>query len=393
MINEERRKVQLEALEALKKNDYNGIVLLPTGVGKSWVLIEALKTLISTHGYKNIWYLCNTTVLRDVDFINELKNWGAEDLIPIINRMCYQKAHKLKGEEVDVVIMDEGDFLLSDVYINVLKNNTFKHKILTTAFIDERKQHHIKGLMNIVYSKSLQEVENKQVLNKSQYHFVNFLMTDDETKIYLQYGESIKQLMEKKHQLNNILNQIDESHKDYIRTKKNVTYVNFKLENLTRERKRFLNTLESSVVNCRHLMKDIYKEDKDCKILIFCELTKQADKVSKYSYHGGELNENLVKFRNDDIQALAVCGKVNRGVNISNIKYIIFESCNQSKTQLIQRIGRGKRLLINQLLNVYFLIPCYMENGKIKATKIRDWILNASNDLDLTNVTNYRYKS
>ena len=43
-INEVKRKIQEEALDALEKNNYNGIVLLPTGVGKTWVLIEALKS-------------------------------------------------------------------------------------------------------------------------------------------------------------------------------------------------------------------------------------------------------------------------------------------------------------------------------------------------------------
>jgi superfamily II DNA or RNA helicase len=392
MINEERRKIQEEALNALRENHYNGIVLLPTGCGKSWVLIQALRELIEKFSYKKIWYLCNTTVLRDVDFIEELKKWGAEDLIPYIERMCYQSACKKIDEEIDVLIADEFDFSLTDKYVRVYKNNSFKHKILTTAFIDKEKQVFVKNIADVVYSKSLQEVEDKHILNKSQYHFVNFLMTDEETKTYLKYGESISNLMEIKRKFNIALLQIDETHKEWKNLSKNCSYAAFKLESIVRERKRFLNALNSSVKACRRLMKDIYYEDPECKILVFCELTKQADQISKYSYHGTEHQENLVKFRNNEIQALSVCGKVNRGVNISSIKYVIFESANQSKTQFIQRIGRGKRLKEDEILNVYFLIPCYVINGVIKFTKVKEWVIRASNGIDFSKIVDYKFK-
>lgn len=392
MINEERRKIQLEALDCLRKNDFNGIFLLPTGTGKSWVLIEALKELCETGSCENIWYLCNTTDLRDVDFINELKKWDAEYLIPKIKRMCYQTAHKIEGEKVDVLIADEFDFSLTDIYSRVYKNNSFKHKILTTAFISSDKIPLIEDVAKIVYYVSLQEVEDKHVLNKSKYNFVNFLMTDEETKIYLGYGNDIREKLSKIAKLRERVHMMDEASASYNTSMRDINYLSFSLTNIANERKRFLNSLDSSAGICRKLMQDIYIEDKDCKILTFCELTKQADKVCKYSYHGNEKTDNLQKFRDNEIQSLSVCGKLNRGVNISNIRYVIFESCNQSKTQLIQRLGRGKRLKYDENLNVYFLIPCYLQGGKIKYTKVYDWITKASNDLDLSKAKNYRFK-
>lgn len=391
MINEERRKIQHEALQALEDSDYNGIFLLPTGLGKSWVMIEALKRLVSLHNYKKIWYLCNSTALRDVDFVNELKQWDAEYLIPLINRMCYQKAHKIEGEDVDVVLADEFDYSLTDVYSQVYTKNNFKHKVLTTAFIAEDKLPLIKNIAKVVYSSSLLEIENKNVLNKSSYNFVNFLMTQDETATYKRYGQTLKELINRKQELSfKIINQIDESKQSSYH--RDLNYIKYKIESTTLARKRFLNALTSSADICRKLMKEIYLSDKDCKILTFCELTMQADRVSKYSYHGNDNKENLQKFRDGVIQSLSVCGKVNRGVNISNIRYIIFESSNGSKTQMTQRLGRGKRLKQDEMLNVYFLIPCYYEGGKIKYTKVKDWIEKAGKDY-LSEARNYRFKS
>lgn len=379
MINEEKRKIQIEALEALEQNKYNGVFILPTGSGKSWVLIEALKRLVEKYDYKNIWYLCNSTDLRDRDFPKELEEWGAGHLKDRITFMCYQTAYKLENQEVDVVLADEFDYSLTPEYSKVYLNNKFRYRILTTAFIDKEKMPYLERLgVFVVYSKGLQQVEDAEVLNKSQYYFVNFLMTDAESKEYLQLSNRVHQLW------GEVKNPLTPTHK--------LKYLNYRLELATRARKHFLNALQSSIKMTRRLIGEIYNADKNCKVLTFCELTKQADAICKYSYHGDSDPTNLDKFRNDEIQVLTVCGKINRGVNIRGINNIIFESCNQSKTQLTQRLGRGKRLGVDEILNVYFMIPCYQENGKVKFTKVKDWVLNAAAKLDLSNAKTYRFK-
>jgi superfamily II DNA or RNA helicase len=177
--------------------------------------------------------------------------------------------------------------------------------------------------------------------------------------------------------------------------KKSTYHINKKLEFLVFERKHFLNNLKSSELICKRLMKDIYQQNKECKILVFCELNKQADAVCKYTYHSDtEEADNLKRFCNDEIQALAVCGKINRGVNISGVNNIIFESCNQSNTQLTQRLGRGKRLQVDQFLNAYFLVPYFMtKNNKLRPTKVHDWIYAAAKGLDLGKSVVYKFKN
>lgn len=348
------------------------------------MLIEAMRILVEKYDYKNIWYLCNSTDLRDRDFKKELVAWEADHLEDRITFMCYQTAYKLKNQQVDIVIADEFDYSLTPEYYNVYKNNSFKHQIFTTAYIAGDKMQYVKDIsVPIVYRKTLQEVEDKDVLNKSKYYFVNFLMSDQEVKTYWYHSNKIKELQGELRQLQ------FELKIDY----KRVKWVQHKLKTAARNRKMFLNSLESSAHNCRRLMRDIYNTDKSCKIITFCELTSQADLVCKYTYHTASEDNNLEKFRNDEIQALAVCGKINRGVNISGVNNVIFESCNQSKTQLIQRLGRGKRLKNDEILTVYFLIPCYIEGGKLKSTKVRDWIINASEGIDLSNAETYKFKS
>lgn len=357
-LNEERRKIQLQALAALEKNDYNGIVILPTGTGKSWVMIEALKNLIDTGTINNIWYLCNSQDLRDTEFVKELHKWGAGELEDKITRMCYQTAYKLENENVDVVLCDEFDFSLTPEYSKVFTNNNFRYKILVSATIADDKKKIAKQIGKVVYRKQLQLIEEDGIVNKSKYHFVQFLMTEKETEQYFKHNQRIAKAMQGKSK----------------------TYV--KMQVLAR--KRFLNNLESSRDACRRLMMHLHKSNDKCKVLIFCESNDQASAICKYTYHSdSEEKDNLIKFQEDEINFLAVCGKVNRGTNITGVNFMILESCNGSETQLTQRLGRGKRLNIDEVLNVYFLVPYYKKDRFTRHTKVLDWIYDAGRNLNL----------
>ena len=52
-MNEAKDLIQKEAIDALRKNNFNGLVLLPTGLGKGRILVESCLEL----GYKNIIFM------------------------------------------------------------------------------------------------------------------------------------------------------------------------------------------------------------------------------------------------------------------------------------------------------------------------------------------------
>lgn len=393
-VNEERRKIQLEAVEALEKHDFNGIVILPTGTGKSWVMIECLKRLAKRYGgLDNIWYLCNSTDLRDTGFRKELEDWDALDFDPYITKMCYQSAYKVADQEIPLLLADEFDYSLTPEYSKVYFNNGFKHKIIVSATIDDKKLNLAEEIAPIVYRKELQEVEERKVLNSSNYYFVNFLMSESENDEYLKIQEEFVEQMRNFDAANidvKFANEGDDKRKAAWKLEK----VRKSLEFLKIKRKHFLNNLDSSRDACRKLMKEIYIDDRDCRIVVFCELNRQADAVCKYTYHSDSAEKDYLNaFINKDIQALAVCGKINRGINIPGVNHIILESCNQSKTQLTQRLGRGKRLGVDEILNVYFLVPYYRNRrNQLKPSKVHDWIANAARSLDLSKAQVYKFK-
>jgi superfamily II DNA or RNA helicase len=372
MINEEKRKIQEEAIQALRDNNFNGIVILPTGAGKTFVLIEALRELYQEG--MSVLYTCDSQRLRDSDFNKELVKWGAEEYVDKIEKQCYATAYKYEGKHYNILLADEGDYGLTPEYSKTFFNNTFDYIIFVSATLEKNKRSLARKIAPIVYERKIKEIEDKSVINKSQFWFVPFRLNEKENKKYEQFNE----------RFHTLLQQPDDAKRKE------------KLKFLTLQRSHFLAGLESSLYICRRLMKEIYEKDDKSKILIFSNLTEQADKLCKYSYHAKNVEEgNLDKFNEGDVQALAVCGKVDRGINLNGVNNIIMEYTTRSETKAIQKLGRGKRLGVDDILNVYFLVPYFVKSwakNMPMPTIVLSKIHEACKDLGIENAKTYIVK-
>lgn len=360
-----REKILKEVLNAYKKNNYIGVVLLPTGTGKGRIMIETAKIIRP----KSILYLSNSTELRDKMFIDELHKWDAKYLLNIMDRECYQTVYKWRNRSYDLVLADEFDAALTDKYSDVFKYNDFKYKVLVSATLDDDKRVKAKKIAPIIYEKKTDELINEEVLNKIQFYFVNYDLTLSENASYLEYNDRFKTLLNKP--------------QDAL-TKK-------QLERVQISRKQFLSGLKSSVEVTKWLVDKLKTRNE--KILIFCGLSDQADKVCRNSYHSNNENaQALDDFQTGVVKELSVVDKITRGVNIQDVRNIIFESTGRSKTKITQRIGRGLRLQAHETLKVFFLVPHFKHPfyGK-KATVVQDWILASTKDMDIQNAKMINY--
>jgi superfamily II DNA or RNA helicase len=376
-INIQKEAIQDECVERFKENNFYGISLIGTGGGKTKMMLKCLSELIERDKLNKILYTCNSLDLRDTDFPNEVRKWGYEQYLDKMNRLCYQSAYKLKGEYYDLLLGDEFDFALTPEYIKLLLNNTFKYIILVSATLGDEKLrilNSIKPKIPIVYKKKLSELESEGVLNKSKYHYVNYLLNEEENRKYLEFNRVIA-------------NTIKENESSD-RLKERLKFV-------LQQRKLFLNKLKSSTAICKLLLKEIQG-----RTLIFSELTDQIDKITPFTYHGkNEEAENLTKFNDKEIDTLGVVGKIDRGVNLIGVENIILESCSSSQTKIVQKLGRGKRLEVNEFLNVYLLVPYYKESvlsgkvwlpkhlqeyrDKFAPTIVKKWLENALRDFNI----------
>lgn len=364
----ERDKLQETAFNVAKKANFNGILLIPTGAGKGKIMIDIVKELKP----KSILYLCDTVLLRDKMIIDEFHKWNAEEYLNCMERVCYQTACKWKNKKYDLILADEFDAALTPTRQKIFENIKADYNVMVSATLDDKKRTKAKKIANIIFEcKPLDLIEGK-ILNKVDFYYVNYDLTPAENIRYLGFNKDFKGL----------LNSIQTDH------------VKFQLEALQIRRKQFMSSLSSSAKVTRWIVSNLEKRKQ--KILIFCGLSEQADRVCNHSYHSASSDQSLInQFDNGHIKTLAVVNKVDRGVNIDSIKHIIFESTGSSKTKVTQRIGRGMRLDVNDTLNVFFLIPYFSHpfHGKTP-TIVKTWVTNSTIDMDLSKakIINYIYK-
>lgn len=360
-------KNQEECKEAVRNSGYKASFLSTVGSGKGKIFIDLAQELFNAGKIKNILYLCDNRRLRDSDkdgFPGELDKWGSPELKAAVRLECYQTTFRWSNQIFDLVIADEIDYAITPSYVKFFQNNKWKYIIAASGTLTPEKKKVLVTIAPLVFKLSMSDAEDKGVVNKTNYWLYNFKMTESESRTYQSLTRKIAVLM--------------------------AAEVNFDdpdMQFWLRKRKHFLNLLDSSHNHCRKILKHIYDKDSSNRVIIFCELTSQADRVCKHSFHGkNEDDDNLTKFQNGEINAMSVVSKIQRGINLKKSNYAIFESMSGSTTKLEQKAGRFKRLGIDEVAQVIFMCPYYFEIKKDKTpvwkpTVVKSWIEKATKNI------------
>lgn len=369
-MNDVREGIQQEAqdayLLATSKGRLNAAtVIVGTGGGKSKIAIDLIKKLEPS----NILLLTNSENLRDSNWKAEFEKFGAD--WGRVTSECYQTVHKWVDTHYDLVVADEIDFAMSPVYSNYFKNNKWGYLLGLTGFSTEDKKGLLQLYAPICFEASTQEMQEEGLLNKSEFIFVGFdlgIAKTIEVKMkkgghfyasendqYKYYDDEFRKAIAVKSAL--------ETKSKLFPTPENITKFNnmdwrFKMAAI--KRKQILNNLNSSVKVVRSLVEEILKNP-DNKVLIYSALTSQADKFGYPTYHGDADVSVLDKLNSGEIRALAVCKKLNRGMNLNGVNYIIKESFDGSETDFQQQHGRVMRLRPDQTAKIIVLVPFYKQ--------------------------------
>ena len=367
---EARIKNQEACKEAVRAANYNAAFLSTVGSGKGKIFIDLALELFNAGKIKNVLYLCDNTRLRDTSdgFPGELEKWGTPEFNKAVTLECYQTVFRWVDKKFDLVIGDEVDYAITPSYSKFFLNNKWDYILLASGTLTPEKRKILITIAPIVFRLTMSDAEDLGVVNKTEYFVYNFKMTDAESRTYESLTRKISTLMS--------------------------IEVGFDDPDMTfwlRKRKLFLNSLESSYLNCRKLMQHVYNQNHSNRVVIFCELTEQANKVCKYSFHGGnEEEDNLTKFQEGKINALSVVAKIQRGINLKNTNVGIFESMSGSTTRFEQKGGRFKRLHVDSMAQIIFMVPWAKRtnkdiNGNVtttwRETVVKGWIERATRNI------------
>lgn len=415
-----RETIQKTALKALKDNNYTGTICLSTGSGKGRIAIDAIKE----GDFDHILITSPRTNLKEM-WKKELNKWGFANTsninlfcennktpihITIENIQTCYKWNKEIVSKFDLIIFDEVHAIVSPEYgklIAIAKELNISRIGLTAtpSLHDEFKNQFYKYYIPIVYE--YYNSAEDGIINKRKYYIYKYELTDNYKVIA---GTKLKPFNVGEHtQYTYLTNQIKKGQllmastgsRDWFNDAAEwawkglgtssqkaaaMTYLN-----AIKQRKNFLWNLSSSADIAIKIKERILTEDYGIniatgdsmnfnKVLLFSELTSQAEKLSAYSIHSKqdeETNKKILQmFDNGEIKELSSVRSLTLGLNLKGANWAIVESYNSSPTDIIQKMGRTDRLSTDKLANVVILVP--------RDTQANEWFNKFSKSLDLS---------
>lgn len=355
------RPYQQEALDAWSKNNNRGVIVLPTGAGKTVVAIAAIaavnvKTLIVAYTKEHVkqW---SDAIRRFTDAGGLLGAfYGDEKSIGDITITTYQTAYRYVRQlspRFALVIFDEAHHLPADKFKVIAEYMLAPYRmgLSATAVREDNKQEEVFPLVGgIVYQRSASELMQEGFLAPYVIRRVTVRLLPEEQKLY------------------------DELRKRYMsfamgRTFQEVLEAAKKGEQNAIEALRIRAQMQSIVQESRSKLDkvvEIAKQElsKGSKIIIFTQYKKQAEELAQrlgaLLIHGGLEREArdkaLDEFKRLKSGVLVVTTVGDEGLDIPDANIGILVSGTGSRRQFIQRLGRLLRPMPGKTAVLYEVV-------------------------------------
>jgi len=394
-------------------NNGIGTLVVSTGIGKCKIAIDFI---LENDDVSNILITSPRENLK-VNWQNELIKWGLIELskesnvyianngrLVTIHFENIQTCYKWTNVIYDLIIADEIHLIATPEYSSIFRNNNnFKYKIGLTATPDikgrqkEEKRTAYEELCPIIYT--FLEGEAHGIINQTKIIVIDHFLTNNEkvevkTKkgsflfgelerysyICTQYDRGIQLMAQTGSQsffedgANWFWNGNSRNPQQFLAARSFMTAIS--------SRRNFLLNLNSTSAIAKSLARQLLSEQPDRKILVFSELTAQANKICKFTYHSknkADVNKaNLEALNKGEIHALGSCYSLTLGLNMTSVNTAIYESYQSSETASKQRTGRLHRLPVDEVATIYVI--------RVKNTQSEKWFDKIVNKSSISEV-------
>lgn len=420
-----REVIQQEAVEALVKNNYTGVLQIGTGLGKSKIAIDAIKK----GGFWNILIVSPRLNLRD-NWMSEFFKWckyapgkrtyelsatsfylenGKTILVTVDTIQSVYKYPKkyITSLKYDLIIADEIHTLVSEEYGQLLVNcSELGIPIIgltaTPTLYKTEKREFYQKYCPIIYT-YLNEAKDG-ITNSTKYIIYKYDLTDNylvevktKTKSFMQpEAKRYKYLNEQVELTGSRLIELGASQpfasaiiwKDTGDSVKKTAA--FAYMRAIRQRKEFLGNLISSY-KLASVIRDYILESPENKLLVFSEYTHKCDMFDgghNVVHSNSEIKDNnsinIKEFNEGKRNVLYSVNSLTLGLNLVGVNNLLFESFNSSKTSALQKLGRAKRLSTNDLAIAILLVP---KNTKTNDyyEQIKQGLITEENSIEVSN--------
>ena len=398
MVSRIRIRVQGEALHSLSGTMWQALYMA-TGVGKSKILIDLAKSIVSFRPSAKILIVVPTEKLRDNGWAEEFAKWGASEIYQSnVVTTCYASLAKIESEHWSLVGLDEGHNI-TERNVEFFKKNTVSKVVLLTATkpTDLMKLELLRELnISPAYTLSLDEATKLGIV--APYTITVVTMYMDTTEKYLKAGSTKK----------GYFYNTEKNHYNYL-SRGNMLYSPMGHIN----RMRFIYTLRSKTREAKWLLENVIP--KDARKVIFCGSKDQANELSPYRFYSKptppkrtkaqETNPkklekyvadstkyeeaikhyqgdgSLNKFLIEEINEISCVEALNEGHNLPNLDIGFIVQLNSNQNDFVQRLGRLIRYRVGHTGKIIILCVCDTVDKKwvekalasIKVAKI-EWL-------------------
>ena len=365
-----------------------GTICLSTGTGKSKIAIDFIK---NNKHINDILITSPRSNLKE-NWKKELTKWGweewtddmwidksvknSEPRVVCIEIENIQTAYKWKNRHYDFIIADEIHTMMTPEYSLLFKNVKYNNLMGLTATHDITNKNdkilYYKKYAPVIYE--YYDSAEDGLINKTNFFIVNHCLSDkDKVLINLKNNRFLKG---------------EKSHYEYLTERikkgqqlmmqqgsdnwfedagnwfwkgngsKEQKFAAMMYLNSIKYRKDFLLNL-SSTAKIAKKIKEVILMKEDTKVLIFSELTKQIETITKNTVHSNNKPEVNTK-RMDDfnkgiIRDLGSCQSLTLGLNLVGATHAIMESYIGSGTKSMQKKGRLDRLATDDVANMWII--------------------------------------
>jgi superfamily II DNA or RNA helicase len=357
------RNYQKEAIDSWKLNNYRGIIVFPTGSGKTYLAIQAMQMLnkstlitVPTIELLNQWYsIINKTFLTEVGRLG-----GGFKEIKFITVSTYDSAYlqaENLGNKFEFVIFDEVHHLASESYRQIAQMLIAPFRMGLTATPERVDMQHIifpEIVGDIVYKRRVADLAGKYLAKFEVIrHYVN--LTEEEKLAYEKFRTKFKKFFEE----NNI----------QIRSLEEFYYLIMKsgMDRKAREALLAWNEARKIALNASEKLKmleNLLKKHKGDRILIFTEHNMLAKEISKrylipeitYKTNDKEREQVMEKFRQGIYNVIVTSKVLEEGIDVPEANVAIILSGSGSKREFIQRLGRILRPKEGKIAKLYEIV-------------------------------------
>ena len=347
------RPYQREIVDKLDHKNFRGVVVLPTGAGKSIIGIYVISRL-----------LCKTLIV--VPTIELMHQWegklrrslgipreyigmwgGGKREMKEITITTYQSACRrdflLRAMDMfNLIIFDEAHHLPAETYIEIAKRLIAKYRIGLTATpkrVDMRDRLLTVFVGEIIYGPGVKELVKKGFLARHEYEKIRVKMSDEEYREYRRLMAIYREYVDK-----NFPNLSGRAAFDRVvklawrdRRAKEALEARMKAKNIAMAPKSKIEKLN-----------EILKRHRDDKVIIFTRLKRTAHLIS-YLFGIPVITSDVPKsvrrrifsmFERGRVTKIVSAEALDEGIDVPDASVGIIVSGTSSERQYIQRVGR-----------------------------------------------------